>query len=113
VYDGQRRRGADQRVFILTRSAFAGSQRYGAANVVGASDYVYVDRHGDNRFRPAWGLSISGVPYWTQDAGGYTMQNKFSARNPKPEDEEEWRELNARWFDSARSRPLLAQSTAN
>jgi len=53
------------------------------------------------------GLSISGVPYWTQDVGGYTMQNKFSARNPKPEDEEEWRELNARWFEFGAFTPLL------
>jgi len=27
------------------------------------------------------GASISGLPYWTMDTGGYTMQNKF-AHNP-------------------------------
>ena len=31
VYEGQRQAAPDQRVFILTRSAFAGQQRYGAA----------------------------------------------------------------------------------
>jgi len=35
------------------------------------------------------------------------MQNKFSAKTPKPEDEEEWRELNARWFEFGTFTPLL------
>jgi alpha-D-xyloside xylohydrolase len=47
------------------------------------------------------------MPYWTQDIGGYTMQQKFSARTPKPEDDEEWRELNARWFEFGVFTPLL------
>ena len=45
------------------------------------------------------GFSISGTPYWTMDIGGYTMENKFSARNPTPANADEWRELNARWFE--------------
>jgi len=32
------------------------------------------------------------------DIGGYTMENKFSARNPTPANVDEWRELNTRWF---------------
>jgi alpha-D-xyloside xylohydrolase len=57
-------------------------------------------------------MSISGVPYWTMDTGGYTMQRKFVPQGsatvaPKPEDEEEWRELNARWFEFATFCPLL------
>jgi len=35
------------------------------------------------------------------------MQQKFSARTPKPEDDEEWRELNARWFEFGVFTPLL------
>jgi alpha-D-xyloside xylohydrolase len=35
------------------------------------------------------------------------MQNRFSAKTPKPEDEEEWRELNARWFEFGTFTPLL------
>jgi alpha-D-xyloside xylohydrolase len=105
VYDGQRSAAPDQRVFILTRSAFAGSQRYGAATWSGDITSTWTAMA--KQITAGLGLSISGIPYWTQDVGGYTMQNKFSARNPKPEDEEEWRELNARWFEFGTFTPLL------
>jgi alpha-D-xyloside xylohydrolase len=55
-------------------------------------------------------FSISGVPYWTTDTGGYTMERKFAVggtgRNT-PEEEDEWRELNARWFEFSTFCPLL------
>jgi alpha-D-xyloside xylohydrolase len=52
------------------------------------------------------GFCLSGVPYWTTDSGGYTMESRFSAENPKPEDFQEWCELNARWFQFATFCPL-------
>lgn len=105
VYDGQRSAAPNQRVFILTRSAFAGQQRYGAASWSGDITSTWTAMA--KQIAAGLGLSISGIPYWTQDVGGYTMQAKFSARNPKPEDEEEWRELNARWFEFGTFTPLL------
>jgi alpha-D-xyloside xylohydrolase len=105
VYDGQRGAAPNQRVFILTRSAFAGQQRYGAATWSGDITSTWTAMA--KQIAAGLGLSISGIPYWTQDIGGYTMQSKFSARNPKPEDEEEWRELNARWFEFGTFTPLL------
>jgi alpha-D-xyloside xylohydrolase len=105
VYTGQRGVAPDQRVFILTRSAFAGQQRYAAASWSGdiTSTWTALAK----QIPAGLGLSISGLPYWTMDIGGYTMQSKFSAANPKPEDEEEWRELNARWFEFGTFCPLL------
>jgi alpha-D-xyloside xylohydrolase len=41
------------------------------------------------------------------DTGGYTMQRKFSQEPMKAEDEAEWRELNARWFEYSTFTPLL------
>lgn len=35
------------------------------------------------------------------------MQWKFARKDPKPEDEEEWRELNARWFEFSTFCPIL------
>jgi alpha-D-xyloside xylohydrolase len=105
VYEGQRSAAPNQRVFILTRSAFAGQQRYGAATWSGDITSTWTAM--GKQIAAGLGLSISGIPYWTQDVGGYTMQAKFSARNPKPEDEEEWRELNARWFEFGTFTPLL------
>jgi alpha-D-xyloside xylohydrolase len=45
------------------------------------------------------GYCVSGTPYWTMDIGGYTMENRFSARNQTSENAAEWQELNARWFE--------------
>ena len=53
------------------------------------------------------GASISGLPYWTMDTGGYTMQNKFSKQPMTPDNQDEWRELNARWFQYSTFTPLL------
>jgi len=70
IYEGWRKVGpATKRVFALSRSAFAGAQRYGAAEWSG-------DINAD------WGVfttqipaglnyAISGMPYWTTDIGGY------------------------------------------
>ena len=43
------------------------------------------------------------------DTGGYTMQQKFAhLSGPTADaDEEEWRELNVRWFQFAAFCPLL------
>jgi alpha-D-xyloside xylohydrolase len=105
VYTGQRGVAPNQRVFILTRSAFAGQQRYAAASWSGDTTSTWTAMA--KQIPAGLGLSISGLPYWTMDIGGYTMQAKFSAANPKPEDEEEWRELNARWFEFGTFCPLL------
>jgi alpha-D-xyloside xylohydrolase len=105
VYTGQRGAAPNQRVFILTRSAFAGQQRYAAASWSGDITSTWTAMA--KQIPAGLGLSISGLPYWTMDIGGYTMQSKFSAAHPKPEDEEEWRELNARWFEFGTFCPLL------
>jgi hypothetical protein len=41
------------------------------------------------------------------DIGGFSVPSRFSAQKPKPEDAEEWRELNARWFEFGTFVPLL------
>ncbi len=96
MYEGQRSVAPDQRVFILTRSGFAGIQRYATATWSGDTTATW---SGLAKQIPAGlGFSVSGVPYWTMDIGGYTMESRFSSKNPTPENAEEWRELNTRWF---------------
>ena len=104
IYQGQRSVKPNQRVFILTRSAFAGSQRYAAATWSGdvTSTWSALRR----QIPAGLGFCLSGIPYWTSDSGGYTMESRFSAANPKPEDFQEWCELNARWFEFATFCPL-------
>ncbi len=105
IYDGQRRAAPNQRVFLLTRSGYAGQQRYAASSWSGdiTSTWTALAK----QIPAGLGISLSGVPYWTTDSGGYTMQNKYSTADMKPADQEEWRELNARWFEFSTFTPLL------
>ena len=97
MYEGQRNVAPDQRVFILTRSGFGGIQRYATATWSGDTTSTWSGMA--KQIAAGLGFSISGTPYWTMDIGGYTMENRFSARNATPEAADEWRELNARWFE--------------
>jgi alpha-D-xyloside xylohydrolase len=105
VYEGQRAAAPDQRVFILTRSAFAGQQRYGAA--VWSGDITSTWTALRQQIPAGLGLSLSGIPYWTMDIGGFSVPARFSAKKPSAADAEEWRELNARWFQFGTFVPLL------
>ena len=96
MYEGQRSVAPDQRVFILTRSGFAGIQRYATATWSGDTTSTWTAMA--KQIAAGLGFSVSGTPYWTMDIGGYTMENRFSSKNPTPENAEEWLELNTRWF---------------
>jgi alpha-D-xyloside xylohydrolase len=108
VYTGQREESPNQRVFILTRSGYAGQQRYSTATWSGdvTSTWTALAK----QIPAGLGMSIAGVPYWTTDTAGYTMQQKFMSH---PNDasnapsEEEFRELNARWFEFSTFTPML------
>jgi alpha-D-xyloside xylohydrolase len=97
VYEGQRRAAPKQRVFILTRSGFAGIQRYGTATWSGDTTSTWTAM--EKQIAAGLGYSVSGTPYWTMDIGGYTMENRFSSRDQTPADAAEWQELNTRWFE--------------
>ncbi|MDT8401464.1 MAG: glycoside hydrolase family 31 protein [Bacteroidales bacterium] len=103
VYEGQRQTDPDQRVFILTRSAYAGLQRYSAANWSGD----IAARWHDFEAQIPCGLNfcMSGIPWWTMDIGGFAVEGRYY--NPSPEDIDEWRELNTRWFQYGAFCPLF------
>ncbi|MGD0339548.1 MAG: TIM-barrel domain-containing protein [Bacteroidota bacterium] len=103
VCEGQRQIKPDQRVFILTRSAFAGQQRYPVATWSGD----VAGRWYDLKAQISAGLnfSLSGTPYWTSDIGGYAVESRYE--HPKESDLDEWRELNTRWFQFGTFCPLL------
>ncbi|WP_291767621.1 TIM-barrel domain-containing protein [Caldivirga sp. UBA161] len=68
VYEGQRG-SMNRRVVILTRSAFLGQQRHSAITWSG-------DVHHDwgvlaGQIPAGLNFSISGIPYWTTDTGGF------------------------------------------
>lgn len=94
VYEGQRKSSPEKRVFVLTRSAYAGQQRYGAATWSGD----IVSRWSDFQDQIATGInfSLSGIPYWTMDIGGFAVERRYY--DASGETLNEWRELNTRWF---------------
>jgi alpha-D-xyloside xylohydrolase len=104
VYDGQRTAAPDRRVFILTRSGFAGIQRY--ATVTWSGDITSTFQTLRKQIAAGLGFSISGTPYWTTDTGGYTMEPRL-ARTVSGDALDEWQELNARWFQFSTFCPIL------
>ncbi len=80
-----------KRVFLLTRSAFLGSQRVGGT--VWSGD-VYGSYWG-LRHQIAGGLNyaLTGLPYWTTDIGGY-WPAEFDGKTTSAE----YQELYLRWF---------------
>jgi alpha-D-xyloside xylohydrolase len=102
-YDGQRRANPDQRVVILTRSAFAGSQRYGAATWSGDIGAIWKDF--ETQIPAGLNFSLSGIPFWTTDIGGFSVENRFY--NAQGETLEEWREQMTRWYQFGAFCPLF------
>ncbi|NNV57902.1 TIM-barrel domain-containing protein [Limnovirga soli] len=103
IYEGQRSVNDTSRVFILTRSAFAGLQRYAAATWSGD----IASRWEDMKAQITAGInfSMSGLPYWTMDIGGFAVEHRYEKPNSK--DLEEWRELNTRWYQFGVFCPLF------
>ncbi len=104
VWEGQHGTDPDQRVFILTRSAFAGLQRYSAANWSGD----IAARWHDMKAQIPCGLNfcMSGIPYWTMDIGGFAVESRYFI-NPSAANVEEWRELMTRWFQFGTFVPIF------
>lgn len=86
-----------KRVFLLTRSAFLGSQRVGGT--VWSGD-VYQSFWALSRQVPA-GLNyaLSGLPYWTTDIGGYHPLGETTTP--------EYQELYLRWFQFGTFCPIF------
>ncbi|WP_339917160.1 TIM-barrel domain-containing protein [Yeosuana marina] len=111
IYDGQRSVAPNKRVFLLTRSGFAGLQRYSTATWSGD----IATRWEDMKAQISAGLNfaVSGIPYWTMDIGGFCVEDRYVAgqlaydKNGKENaDYKEWRELNARWHQFGAFAPL-------
>ena len=116
IYNGQRSvwkgKTNEPRVFLLTRSGFAGEQRFSTATWSGDIG----TRWEDMRAQMTAGLnySMSGVPFWGMDQGGFCVENRyveaqklFNESGVENEDLKEWRELQARWNQFGAFIPLF------
>ncbi len=100
LYQHQRAVTSDKRVFILTRSAFAGQQRYGAntwsGDVVASWDALR------NQISAGLNFSLCGIPYWNSDIGGFFLWNFKNTLN-----DPDYRELYARWIQFGAFCPMM------
>ncbi len=100
VYQHQREVTSDKRVFILTRSAFAGQQRYGANTWSG--DVTASWEAMKNQISAGLNFSLSAIPNWNSDIGGFFLQ-KFKNPLVNPD----YRELQVRWMEFGAFCPMM------
>ncbi|MCB9027920.1 MAG: DUF5110 domain-containing protein [Bacteroidales bacterium] len=100
IYEHQRAVTSDKRVFILTRSAFAGQQRY--ASNVWSGDVTASWTALRNQISAGLNFSLSNIPYWNSDIGGF-----FLSGFRKKLDDAEYRELYARWMQFGTFCPMM------
>jgi alpha-D-xyloside xylohydrolase len=101
IYEGQRQTTSEKRVVNLTRSAYAGQQRY---STISWSGDVTATWETLQRQIPA-GLNFcaTGLPYWTVDVGGFFVKNDpnfwfWSGDYDLGIEDLGYRELYVRWF---------------
>ena len=100
VYEHQRATESDKRVFILTRSVFAGQQRFGAN--IWSGDIVASWQALHNQISAGLSLSLCGIPYWNSDIGGFFLWDFDD-----PLQNEDYRELYVRWIEFGAFCPMM------
>ncbi|MBQ6657841.1 MAG: DUF4968 domain-containing protein, partial [Prevotella sp.] len=106
IYHGQRGvwkgKRNEPRVFLLTRSGFAGEQRYSTATWSGDIGTRWEDMRA--QMTAGMNFSMSGIPFWGMDQGGFCVERRyaeaqqlFDKTGQENEDLKEWRELQCRW----------------
>ncbi|MCS3795134.1 glycoside hydrolase family 31 protein [Niastella sp. OAS944] len=101
VYKHQRETTSEKRVFILARSAFSGQQRFGTmmwSGDVGSAWDVF-----RKQISGGLNLSLSGLPYWNSDIGGFFSGGKY----PKGVNDPAFRELYVRWLQFGTFCPMM------
>lgn len=101
AWEMQRAAAPDKRVFVLTRSSFAGQQRHAA--VLWSGDIQASWKVFRNQIAAGLNYSLGGMPYWTTDAGGFGVRFRY----PQGLEDPSFRELYVRWFQYAAFSPIF------
>ncbi|HYC97197.1 TIM-barrel domain-containing protein [Brevundimonas sp.] len=105
VYERFRAEQPDTRTYILTRSAWGGLQRTGST--LWSGDVVARWDDLGEQISAGVNAGLSGLPNWTHDIGGFSVEARYSAPQMKPEDKAEWDELQLRWFQFGAFSPVF------
>ena len=106
MYEGRRKEFSNERVFNLTRSAYAGQQRYGAASWSGDVEASWEQL--SEQIAAGLNFTMTGIPYWTHDIGGFFRDRKsinrtYDSQYTNPE----YIELLTRWFQFGAFSPIF------
>jgi alpha-D-xyloside xylohydrolase len=99
VYDGQRNTDPQKRVVTLTRSAFAGQQRYATINWSGDIGWSW-DTY-KRQIVAGLNYNLTGMPYWTTDIGGFFRPGRGQYTDTK------YHDILTRWFQWGVFNPIF------
>ena len=102
IYQGQRAATDQKRVVILTRSAYAGQQRNSA--ITWSGDIQGTWQVFKNQIPAGLNFSLSGIPYWNTDTGGFFGNRATGNGNPQ---NPQFEELFTRWFQFSSFCPMF------
>lgn len=123
IYENQRKTAPDKRVLNLTRSGYAGAQKYGT--MLWSGDTCATWTNFKKQITEGLNMCMSGMPYWTLDIGafftvGEKWQNRGCGCNTDPQAKWFWqgaydegvadlgyRELYVRWFQYGTFLPMF------
>jgi len=94
VYEHLRADSEQKRVFLLTRCAFAGQQRFAAQTWSGDVQSTWEAFR--QQIPTGLNFSLSGIPYWNTDIGGFFLWDYDGGVSNKA-----YQELYSRWFQYA------------
>lgn len=104
LYERLRSMDDGRRVFIFTRSAFASQQKYAAA--VWSGDVTGTWDNMRRQLIAGLNLSVSGIPYWTSDTGGFYVSGRDGIY-PEGLADDNYKELYSRWFQFGAFTPIF------
>ena len=102
IYEGQRAATDEKRVVILTRSAYAGQQRNSA--ITWSGDISATWQVLKNQIPAGLNFSLSGIPYWNTDTGGFSANRQAGNMDPT---NPVYQELFSRWFQFSAFCPMF------
>lgn len=94
----------DKRVFILTRSSWAGQQRNATATWSGDVSASY--ENFKKQISAGINFCMAGVPYWTHDIGAF-FPTGAGGQYPKGIEDPAYQELYVRWFQFGAFTPIF------
>lgn len=110
MYAKLRAAAPEKRPFIFTRSAFASQQQYGMA--VWSGDIGASWESMKRQLAAGVNISMSGIPYWTFDIGGFFVTERYG-KYPRGLADDNYKELYSRWFQFGAFTPIFRAHGTN